>query len=290
MINSMTGFGAAEGTSGNTRIAVEVRSVNHRFFNPSLKLPSTLSHLEGELREILRTRVGRGHVTLTVRTETDSTISTGINEERFESALTALRELQVRHGIPDNPDLATILRIPGVLGSSSETIELDQAEVKRVVLTAVDALEKMRVDEGAKLTAFLREHMAVIEQALARVASRAPLRLEEQKARLQRSVQDILGQVSVDETRMAQEIAILADKLDITEELNRFAAHIDASRKTLSSPDAEGVGKRLGFILQEMLRETNTIGSKANDAAILAEIVSIKEELERLREQVENVA
>jgi uncharacterized protein (TIGR00255 family) len=103
-------------------------------------------------------------------------------------------------------------------------------------------------------------------------------------------VQEILGEVSADETRVAQEIAILADKLDITEELNRFGAHMGAFRKTLSSPDADGVGKRLGFILQEMLRETNTIGSKANDAAILADIVSVKEELERLREQVENVA
>ncbi|MBA2688597.1 MAG: YicC family protein [Gemmatimonadaceae bacterium] len=290
MINSMTGFGSAEGASGNTRIAVEVRSVNHRFFNPSLKLPSALLYLEGELREILRTRVGRGHVTLTVRTETDLSSVAGINEERFESALAALRALQVKHGIPDNPDLATILRIPGVLGNSAETIELNQDEVKRVVLTAVDALEQMRVTEGAKLTAFLRDHLDVIENALARVAARAPARLEEQRGRLQRSVQELLGQVSADETRVAQEIAILADKLDITEELNRFAAHIDASRKTLSSPDAEGVGKRLGFILQEMLRETNTIGSKANDAAILAEIVSIKEELERLREQVENVA
>src|SRR4051812_21958872 len=125
MINSMTGFGAAEGSSGDTRIAVEVRSVNHRFFNPSLKLPSALSHLEGELREILRTRIGRGHVTLSVRTETDSTVSSGINEERFDQALTALRALQIKHGLPDNPDIASILRIPGVLGSSSERIEPD---------------------------------------------------------------------------------------------------------------------------------------------------------------------
>ncbi len=290
MINSMTGFGAAEGTAGNTRIAAEVRSVNHRFFNPSLKLPAALSNLEGELREILRTRVGRGHVTLTVRTETDSTVTTGINEERFEAALTALRALQVKHGIPDNPDLATILRIPGVLGSSSDLVGIDHDAVKRVVVTAVDALEKMRVEEGAKLTAFLREHLDMIEKALERIRLRAPVRLAEQRTRLQRSVQEVLGQIPADENRMAQEIAILADKLDITEELNRFAAHLDASRTTLSSPSAEGVGKRLGFILQEMLRETNTIGSKANDAPILAEIVSIKEELERLREQVENVA
>ncbi len=290
MINSMTGFGSAEGSSGNTRIAVEVRSVNHRFFNPSLKLPGSLSQLEGELREILRTRIGRGHVTLTVRTETDSVGTTGINEERFEQALTALRALQVKHGLQENPDLATILRIPGVVGTSSEAVELQPEEIRKVVLLAVDALEEMRVSEGTKLTVFLREHLDIIAAALDRVARRAPARLSEQRTRLQRSVQEILGEVSADETRVAQEIAILADKLDVTEELNRFGAHLEAFGKTLSSPDADGIGKRLGFILQEMLRETNTIGSKANDAAMLAEIVSVKEELERLREQVENVA
>jgi uncharacterized protein (TIGR00255 family) len=286
----MTGFGAAEGSSGNTRISVEVRSVNHRFFTPTLKLPSSLSHLEGELREILRTRIGRGHVTLSLRTESDSTASTGINEERFEQALAALRELQSKHGLANAPDLATILRVPGVLGNSSEPAEVSADEVRRVVKVAVDSLEEMRITEGTKLTAFLRDHLDMIDAALQRIARRAPDRLAEQRTRLQKAVQEILGEVSADETRIAQEIAILSDRLDITEELNRFGAHMEAFRKTLSSPDADGVGKRLGFILQEMLRETNTIGSKANDAAILSDIVSVKEELERLREQVENVA
>jgi uncharacterized protein (TIGR00255 family) len=290
MINSMTGFGAAEGMSGNTRIAVEVRSVNHRFFTPTLKLPSSLSHLEGELREMLRTRVARGHVTLTLRTETDSTISTGINEERFDLALNALRALQAKHGLMDSPDLATVLRVPGVLGSSTESAEINQDEVRRIASLAVDALEEMRIAEGTMLSGFLVEHLDIIDAALKRIARRAPDRLVEQRTRLQKSVQEILGNMSADESRMAQEIAILSERLDITEELNRFGAHMEAFRKTLSSPDADGIGKRLGFILQEMLRETNTIGSKANDAAVLAEIVSVKEELERLREQVENVA
>jgi uncharacterized protein (TIGR00255 family) len=290
MINSMTGFGAAEGSADNMRIAVEVRSVNHRFFNPTLKLPSSLSHLEGELREILRTRVGRGHVTLSIRTEIDSAGATGISEEGFARALAALRALQAKHGIPDSPDLATILRVPGVVGASSPAVEPDPAEVRRIVLLAVDALEQMRQAEGAKLTAFLREHLDIIDGALHRIAARAPIRLSEQRERLQRAVQELLGAVAAEETRVAQEIAILADKLDITEEINRFGAHMGAFRNTLSAPDADGIGKRLGFILQEMLRETNTIGSKANDAAILADIVSVKEELERLREQVENVA
>lgn len=269
---------------------MEIRSVNHRFFTPTLKLPASLSSLEGELREILRTRVARGHVTLSLRTEREATVSTGINEERFAGVLEALRALQAKHGLADSPDLATVLRVPGVLGNSTEPAMVNPDEVRRVVTLAVDSLEGMRTTEGAKLTAFLREHLDVIDATLQRIGNRAPHRLSEQRSRLQKAVQEILGAVSADETRVAQEIAILSERLDITEELNRFAAHLEAFRKTLSSPDADGIGKRLGFILQEMLRETNTIGSKANDAPILADIVSVKEELERLREQVENVA
>lgn len=290
MINSMTGFGAAEGSSGTTRVTAEVRSVNHRFFNPTIKVPSSLSAMEGELREILRSRVGRGHVSLTVRLETEAALTAGINEERFGQALATLRELQAKHGITCSPDLATVLRVPGVVGMLADSAEIIPGEITQVVSRAVDSLEEMRRTEGSKLTAFLREHIEVVGAALARIRNRAPARLNEQRSRLQAAVQEILGGISADEQRIAQEIAILADRLDITEELNRFEAHIHAVRTTLDSPDPDGVGKRLGFILQEMLRETNTIGSKANDSAILADVVSLKEELERLREQVENVA
>jgi uncharacterized protein (TIGR00255 family) len=132
------------------------------------------------------------------------------------------------------------------------------------------------------------ERLRVIESALARIALRAPARLDEQRQRLRTSIAELAGGVAVDPQRLAQEIAIIADRIDIAEELSRFQAHIAAFRTTVTAPRSDAVGKRLGFLLQEMLREANTTGSKANDAPMLADVVVIKEELERLREQVEN--
>jgi uncharacterized protein (TIGR00255 family) len=139
------------------------------------------------------------------------------------------------------------------------------------------------------LAQFIAERLTLIEQAVARIAARAPERITAQRDRLRENVEKLAGGVAVDPQRLAQEIAILADRLDVGEELDRFASHIAAFREALASKAADGVGKRLGFLLQEMLREANTTGSKANDAAMLQDVVAIKEELERIREQVENI-
>jgi uncharacterized protein (TIGR00255 family) len=147
----------------------------------------------------------------------------------------------------------------------------------------------MRGAEGARLVTYLEERMAVIEGALDRIAVRAPDRVTEQRDRLRSAVRELADGVAVDETRLAQEIALLADRLDVQEELSRFRAHIAAFRAALRAAQPDGVGKRLGFLLQEMLREANTTGSKGNDAAIVADVLLVKEELERIREQVENL-
>jgi uncharacterized protein (TIGR00255 family) len=147
----------------------------------------------------------------------------------------------------------------------------------------------MREQEGARLAAVIAERLALVAAAVARLAVRAPERTEAQRVRLRENVERLAGGIAVDPQRLAQEIAILADRLDVGEELDRFAAHIAAFRDALEADDSEPVGKRLGFLLQEMLREANTTGSKANDAAMLLDVVAIKEELERIREQVENL-
>jgi uncharacterized protein (TIGR00255 family) len=147
----------------------------------------------------------------------------------------------------------------------------------------------MRQEEGKRLAAFLRDRIGVVEAALARIAERAPRRLVEQRDRLRAAVQELAAGVALDEQRMAQEIAILADRLDVSEELDRFRAHVSAFRGALDAGSADGIGKRLGFLLQEMLREANTTGSKASDAPMLQDVVLVKEELERIREQVENL-
>lgn len=293
MIRSMTGFGAAEGEVGGGRVSVEVRSVNHRFFSPSIKLPGMLARWEGEVRDALRKGMARGHVTLTARFERDgtSTDASPIDEARFEAYVTQLRGLQQRYGLADALDVGTVLRMPDVFaGAGREELPVDAApQLVAVVDRAVVALLEMRAAEGARLARYLDERLTVIEGALDRIAERAPLRVIEQRDRLRAAVRELTDGVGVDEVRLAQEIALLADRLDVEEELSRFRAHIAAFRAAMAAPQPDGIGKRLGFLLQEMLREANTTGSKGNDAAIVADVLRIKEELERIREQVENL-
>ena len=293
MIISMTGFGAAEGAVGALELTVEIRAVNHRFFNPTLKLPNSMARWEADVRELLRKRFARGHLTLSAWAVREAESAVGINEERFGAYVTQLRDVRDRFSLSGDVDIATVMRLPDVLTSSKghgEDEEGDVAELLSIVTRAADALDAMRRAEGERIAAYLLERVTVIESALTRVASRAPARLVEQRQRMQASVAELAAGVAVDPQRLAQEIAILADRLDVAEELSRFGAHIAAFRDAVQSAADEAVGKRLGFLLQEMLREANTTGSKANDAPMLADVVSIKEELERLREQVENVA
>jgi uncharacterized protein (TIGR00255 family) len=288
----MTGFGAADGEVGGGRVSVEVRSVNHRFFSPSIKLPGILARWEGDVRDAMRRKVTRGHVTLSARFERDSETETSpIDESRFAAYVTQLRGLQERYGLADTLDVGTVLRLPEVFaGATREELPAESGpELVAIVDRAVDALLAMRTDEGARLVTYLDERLSVIEGALERIGVRAPQRVVEQRDRLRAAVRDLTEGVTVDENRLAQEIALLADRLDVDEELSRFRAHIAAFRGALGAPQPDGVGKRLGFLLQEMLREANTTGSKGNDSAIVADVLQVKEELERIREQVENL-
>jgi uncharacterized protein (TIGR00255 family) len=286
----MTGFGAAEGQVGKARVAVEVRSVNHRFFSASLKLPGGLSRWEGEVREALRRGVTRGHVTLTARADRSEAASGGtIDEARLAGYVARLRELQRRYELDGDVDLGTVLRMPDVVVVGGDEEQGTVEELIAVVEQAVAALGAMREQEGARLAAFLEERVQVIEKAVERLAARAPARIGEQRDRLRDAVRELAGGVSIDEGRLAQEIALLADRLDVQEELERFRSHLTAFRAALRGGSSDGVGKRLGFVLQEMLREANTTGSKANDVELTRDVLIIKEELERAREQVENL-
>lgn len=290
MIRSMTGFGSAEGEVGGALVAVEVRSVNHRFFNPSIKLPSEFSRWEAEVREALRRTVTRGHVTLFARISREAREGR-IDESRFASYVQQLRDLQQRYGLDSTLEVGTILRLPDVIGSpvEGEQVEGTAGELVDIVLRAVTAMDAMRTTEGARLCSYIDDRLQMVADAVERIAERAPARVVEQRDRLRQAVQELAGGVAVDDQRLAQEIALLADRLDVSEEIARFRSHLEAFRTTLRNAPAEGVGKRLGFLLQELLRETNTTGSKANDAAILQDVLGIKEELERIREQVENL-
>jgi len=201
-----------------------------------------------------------------------------------------LQTLVMQHGLTGGVDLASVLRMPEVLAAPREDDATGTpAELVAVVDVALDALQRARADEGERLAGVLRQRLEVVEGALARIALRAPERVVAYRDRLRASVRELAEGVTVDETRLAQEIAILADRMDVAEELDRFRSHLVAFRATLDDTGGEPVGKRLGFLLQEMLREANTTGSKAADASILHDVVGLKEELERIREQVENL-
>lgn len=290
MIRSMTGFGQAEGTVGGARVSAEIRTVNHRFFSPSIKLPGAYARWEHEVREAMRQRIGRGHVTCTVRMERSPGGGAAIDEARFAEAVAQLRGLQARHGLDGPLDVATVLRVPDVIAAPREDEDAGTpSELVAVVVRALDGLRRSREEEGARLAAVLRERLDVVAGAVDRIAVRAPERLVAHRDRLRLAVRELADGIAIDEQRLAQEIALQADRLDVSEETDRFRSHLTAFRAALTDRGPDPVGKRLGFLLQEMLREANTTGSKGSDATILHEVVAVKEELERIREQVENL-
>jgi uncharacterized protein (TIGR00255 family) len=289
---SMTGFGAAEGPVAGGRLRVEIRTVNHRFFNLSAKLPGDLAMLEGELRERLRRDFERGHLAVSVRwveapgTEQASGISVDI--DRARAVVEKLRELQATLGLDGGVSVELVARQPDVLSTASvEAPVVAWAEVEPIVAQAAAETVALRRREGAVLADELRHRLALMESAAEAIAARGPERLVRERDRLRTAVAELLDGRQPNEDRLAQELAFLADKLDITEELVRFRAHVAACRSALAGDAA--VGKQLGFLAQELGREINTMGSKANDAEIAHRVIAMKGELEKFREQLENL-
>jgi len=287
---SMTGYGSAEGAVQGGRLRIEIRTVNHRFFNPSFKLPAELAALESELRERLRALFERGHVAVSARWEAppagDDAVA--VDVERAGRLLAGLQDLKRRLRLKGSPDLALVARLPEVLVvRSGGTTMLSWSEVRPVVEDAAAAVLAMREREGGALAAELVGRLDDLEHHAATIAARAPERLLGERDRLRRNVRELTEGTALDEQRLAVEIALLADRLDITEELVRFRAHVAACRDALTG--TQPVGKQLGFLAQELLREVNTMGSKAQDAVIAGAVIAMKGDLEKLREQIENL-
>jgi len=287
---SMTGFGAAEGTVAGRRLRVEIRTVNHRYFNLSAKLPNDLTVFEGELRERLRRDFDRGHLSVQARwTErADGEIGFTVDLDRARIVAARLREMQSVLGLGGEVTVELVARQPEVLSSAANGAgEVVWSEVEPVVAQAGAECRAMRAREGEALTTELAHRLDLMEQSVKGIGARAPERLTRERDRLRGAVADLLDGRTVNEERLAQELAFLADKLDITEELVRFRAHVAAARETLSAD--KPVGKQLGFLAQELGREVNTMGAKAGDAEIAQLVIAMKGELEKFREQLENL-
>lgn len=290
MALSMTGFGAADGKVAGRHARVEVRSVNHRWFSLATRLPPELAGVEGELREAVRKGLDRGSVTVTVRWVEDVVAGElAVDWPRADTVVAALEAVRERYKLSGALTVETVARYLDLGGARDRSgTDLPWAAIAAVVTEAVTACTESRRREGEALSTELRMRFDLLEAAAGRIASAAPARLLRERERLSAAVAALMDGRPVDEARVAQELAHHADRVDITEELVRLRAHLVAARAALA--DGEPVGKRLGFLAQELGREVNTIGSKANDAGIAHEVIGMKSELEKVREQLENLA
>ncbi len=286
----MTGFGSAEGNVLGGRLSIEIRSVNHRYYNPQLKLPFELGAVDGSLRERLRQLLERGHVTVTARW-IEAPLrepAVAVDLARARQLVAAAKQLKKRLKLKGDVDLAFVARQPEVLTTHQDGVgAAEWSEVEPIAERAVRELLGMRAREGAALAAELAGRLGALETGARAIEQRAPERLTAELARLKKAVAELAAGVQVDEQRLAVEVALMADRVDITEELVRLRTHLAACREALASDGA--VGKQLGFLSQELLREVNTIGSKANDAAITQTVIAMKGELEKFREQLDNL-
>jgi uncharacterized protein (TIGR00255 family) len=295
MIRSMTGYGDAERDTPLGRLRGEVRTVNHRYFSANLRLARSVERFEPQIRDWLRAILPRGHVNYALRLEAPALEAGGaglrIDEVRARQYVEAFRALKSRLELSGDVDLALLTRFSDVIVPEDEAdqIAISAEDVRGVTQQAATAALGMRVEEGRRLAADLENRLRSIETALGRVEARAPARLVAERDRMRKSVTDLLGDVTLDEERVVREVAFMADRLDISEELVRMRSHLELFRESVAQDGTEPIGKRLSFLIQEMNRETNTIGSKANDAPIEHEVIAIKDDIERLREQVENV-
>ncbi|MDH7516174.1 MAG: YicC family protein [Bacteroidota bacterium] len=291
MLISMTGYGEATATRDGVTARAEMRSVNNRYFEFSARLPRSIQVRENEVKELVRKKLHRGKVTLNVSVEkVGRTPSTPVvNVQAARACYTVLASLRDAVGASGDITLDMILRFPEVL-VVEEPDTLDSAEWETVieaVTAATDMLAGMREREGAELAKDLVARIDTMETELACIEEMSRGRRDVERARLRERVEELLRPGEIDPQRLELEIVLLADKLDVTEEITRFRSHVHFFRSALDSADSEG--RKLGFLVQEMNREANTIGSKAYDADIAHRVVIIKEELERIREQLQNV-
>ena len=289
----MTGYGEAERDIPAGRLRVEVKTVNHRYLNVAVKTPMGLDKLEPPLVEALKRHLHRGHVSASLSLRRDGERDLGIRPdlEKARAYLAALEALRRDLNVSGEVTLSMLAHFSELLRGpeSDRTLDVEPEVVAELGEAAAAAARSLREAEGERLAADIGARLDAIEAELTGVAARAPQRLLEQRDRLRDQIRELAQQVDVDEDRLAREIAYFAERWDVNEEVVRFRSHVELFREALAADGSEPVGKRLGFLAQEMQREANTIASKANDAQMARSAVALKEEIERIREQVENV-
>ena len=291
MIYSMTGYGSGDGLSGKTALHVELKSVNNRFLDCSVRLPRSCSFAEEKVKSLVQSYIGRGKVDvfITVDSSQEDEVQVKLNEPLLRAYKQAVEEMKQKFLIPDDMAAAAYSRIPDVF--VLEKKELDQeaflTDLIVVVEEALDAICAMRAREGDRLAADLSRKLDELEAMRQTVAARSPETVKEYREKLLARMQEVLGTAGIDESRILTEAALFADKVAVDEELVRLDSHIRQFRDLLKAGGA--VGRKLDFLIQELNREVNTIGSKCVDLEITKVVVEMKSTIEKIREQAQNI-
>ncbi len=288
----MTGFGRGAVTESNFSVSVELKSVNNRFLDVSLRLSNEMQSLESEIKRLISGRLSRGRVDVNLQYERTDEINYELNRPMITGYLAAMKKMQEEFGLSGEPDLNVIAKLPNVMISKKDDLsEAFAFGVSTALAVAIEDLENMRSSEGEMLKRELASRLDEIERLVPLIQEEADSISEEYRLRLTKRITEMLAksesQIELDQGRLAQEIAYLSDRADISEEIARLKTHIEHFR-TIMDEDKE-VGKRLDFLTQELNREANTITSKTNNMVVKESALAIKSEIEKIREQVQNV-
>ncbi len=293
MINSMTGYGSAQGQSAGITYSVEIKTVNNRYFKVSMRLPDAVSFLEADIEKLLRKEVSRGTINYVLRFKNvPANVLFDIDETALQAVVERLGRIASSAGVTCPIEIGSVLNLPGILAPvtpDQEKVEQIREAVLGITRQAMDQVKEMRAAEGAALAADLNKHCEVMKQQLERIGVRSAVVLAEYHEKLKKRVNELLAEakLGMNEETLAREVAIFAEKSDISEEIARLQSHL---QQFTESCRADGqAGRRLDFIDQEMLREANTIASKASDTEIARSVVDIKCCIDRIKEQVQNV-
>jgi len=291
MIKSMTGFGRAEKVFDAYKITIEMKSVNNRYLDINTKVYKQYSFLEEVIRDVVSTSVNRGKVDVFVQIEPvgDEEIEVSLNEGVVIGYRNALRRLSELAEVADDVSVSSFIRLPDVFTIEKKENDKDAiaADAHAVAKEAVADLVNNRSREGERLKSFFDSCIISIKEILEIIKERSPLTVDEYKQKMKERIEELMSGIEVDETRLLTEVGIFADKVNITEEIIRFESHLKEYSQLLTSDIA--VGRKLDFIIQELNREANTMGSKCNDYIISKSVVDLKSEIEKLREQVQNI-
>ncbi len=293
MIRSMTGYGQGSAEVRGACFQAEARSVNHRFLDLRLRLPGSFQSLEKDVRRLVRDQVHRGRVELSaIVIRQDDEAGVRLNDALVAALVQAASRLHEEHGLGGDLDVATVLRTPGILREPGERTEPDEEEragILQALTGAMDALLDDRLREGRQLAEEIIARLSGMNSLVDELVEHAGRVPGEARDKLVARMEKLAAGLEIDEIRLAQEAALLADRSDVTEELVRLRSHLGQASRLLLSPDGEPVGKRLDFLMQEIHRETNTINSKSSDLEISTRALALKTEGDKVREQIQNL-